>query len=230
MRPMVHRGVCVLGLGAALAGCGAHHDPRPGGGKEVQVLDPELDRAARAILDGSCVGCHGAAGAGFGGFATADDTKAMIAAGALVVGSPDQSPLFRRIADRTMPPGAPLSAADVAVVRQWIAVGLGAPPPAATPTPAPDGVVIKDPALHQSALALFERHCAGCHGVASPGYGGFRSVLDVDAMAGKGLLAPGDPASSTLYARSTDGTMPPGTGLTPEQQQLIHDWIAHALE
>lgn len=77
------------------------------------------------ILEKHCTGCHGAE-RGLGGLRL--NTRAN-AARAIMAGDPEKSPLLRTMETPTgqplaMPPGGPqVSAADRAVIRQWLAAG-----------------------------------------------------------------------------------------------------------
>jgi mono/diheme cytochrome c family protein len=96
------------------------------GGKEEPA---ELARKARAVLEANCHRCHGKDGAVEGGFNYVVDLDRLLARHKVVAGSPEQSPLFRRVAASKMPPPGQSprpSPEDVAVLRQWIEAG--APP------------------------------------------------------------------------------------------------------
>ncbi len=97
--------------------------------------DPPPGIAAKAhdILKTNCYRCHGQDGAVEGGFNYVLDRDKLIAARKVVPGKPDESPLLRKVVSGKMPPPDEKprpSAADVALLKQW--VESGAPGAAAT--------------------------------------------------------------------------------------------------
>ena len=81
---------------------------------------------AHAVLRRSCARCHDGTAPKHdrGGFDFVLDAARLAARGAVVPGKPAASPLLKRIADGSMPPGKkPLSAADKQAVARWIALG-----------------------------------------------------------------------------------------------------------
>jgi WD40 repeat protein/mono/diheme cytochrome c family protein len=91
----------------------------------------DLARKAQDVLKANCHRCHGRDGAVEGGFNYILDLKRLLARHKVVAGSPERSPLFRRVASGKMPPPGQSprpSAADVAVLRQWIEAGAPSVP------------------------------------------------------------------------------------------------------
>jgi mono/diheme cytochrome c family protein len=83
-----------------------------------------LDKQAVFLLQ-RCVTCHGATKpeGGLNLTARATALRGGVSGAAFVPGNPDKSLLLRRITAKQMPPGNPLGADDVAVLRRWIASG-----------------------------------------------------------------------------------------------------------
>lgn len=84
--------------------------------------------------------------------------------------------------------------------------------------------------LAPRAFEVLTEHCGSCHGAGSPGLGGIRDILDVDALVAAGKLVLGDPESSRIYARMNDAEapMPPkGESKRPadDDLQAIRAWI-----
>ena len=80
--------------------------------------------------------------------------------------------------------------------------------------PAPNAAPVSYAATIQPLLAA---NCLGCHsgqGVSVSSYAAVRN-----------LVAPGNPAASTLYKVTSSGKMPPGGSLTASQMQNIANWI-----
>jgi hypothetical protein len=134
----------LLGVGACQnavgdgAGPNTSEDP-PGGGVGDPVEPGEIARAlprvlpcgpatetTRAVLESRCGSCHGSESSGKGGFDTIDDALALVAAGKIVPGDPDASPLYKKIAEGIMPPKEVPerpTAAELKSLREWIACG-----------------------------------------------------------------------------------------------------------
>lgn len=78
------------------------------------------------ILITNCARCHGANGSVEGGLNYVADLPKLVARRKIVPGQPAESPIFRRIANGSMPPAEEHprpSDADVAILRQWIESG-----------------------------------------------------------------------------------------------------------
>ena len=96
-----------------------------GGTAALAQSDDTLPQQARAILEENCASCHGPAQMSGLDLRT---REAMLKGGsrgpALIPGEADASPLYLAAAHQQEPPmppqGAPLSAADLAVLRKWI--------------------------------------------------------------------------------------------------------------
>lgn len=90
----------------------------------------EIARKAMAILQANCFRCHGKDGNVEGGMNYLLQPDKLIAHRKIIAGDPDESPLYRRVVAGKMPPAgeAPRpSAADVAVLKQWIENGARSP-------------------------------------------------------------------------------------------------------
>lgn len=94
-----------------------------------------------------------------------------------------------------------------------------APAPEAEPTPAPIGD------LESEALRILDTYCADCHG---PNGFPVLPLDDVQALVDVGLLIPGSPADSPIFARIESGTMPPlaiTPRPTPAEVQTLSEFI-----
>jgi hypothetical protein len=80
---------------------------------------PDFDRSVAPLLAGRCLGCHSGASPKGG----LDLSRKKSAAKALTPHRPDDSPLWQRVADDEMPPKKPLSPAEKALLRAWVAGG-----------------------------------------------------------------------------------------------------------
>jgi hypothetical protein len=75
---------------------------------------------------------------------------------------------------------------------------------------------------------ILTTNCAPCHGPTSKGEGGFKKVLDTDALIADGKIIPGNPEGSPLYMKIESGVMPPAERTQrpdAEDQLLVKEWI-----
>ncbi len=70
---------------------------------------------------------------------------------------------------------------------------------------------------------ILDAKCASCHSVSDP-KGGL-NVTSHKALLGSGMVVPGNPGASRLYASISNGTMPPGERLPGDQVTAIFNWI-----
>jgi mono/diheme cytochrome c family protein len=130
--------------------------------------DP-LAEKARAVLKAHCVRCHGQDGAVEGGLNYVADLGKLVGRKKVVPGSPDESRLFKRMADGTMPPPDEQprpSDADLAAVRAWIQAGAPGASLAnrATITPAEvHAAVLADLDTHDRRARRFQRYFTLTH-------------------------------------------------------------------
>ncbi len=113
-------------LAALLTAHAALADPPPG-----------LAARAREVLKTNCYRCHGQDGAVEGGFNYVLDRDKLVASRKVVPGKPDDSPLLRKVVAGKMPPPDQQprpSAADVALLKQWVEAGAPSAAPAAART------------------------------------------------------------------------------------------------
>jgi len=102
----------------------------PAAATEPQTATPVFEREVLPILSAHCLKCHGLEACK----ASLDlRTAGLIMRGgdsgpAIAAGSPGDSPLYARIADRSMPPKGelPLDDEKIEIVRRWIASGANA--------------------------------------------------------------------------------------------------------
>lgn len=129
--------------------------------------------------------------------------------------------------------GRPLDILSAVAVPTAIALAVGgaAAPTAVTHTPLerPDAV-----SYSADVAPIFKNSCVSCHGAVKDG----EKVVEygLDLTSAKGALAgseygpviePGDPDNSYLVELVESGDMPKdGDPLTPEQIELIRNWIA----
>lgn len=77
------------------------------------------------------------------------------------------------------------------------------------------------PSFQELKAAIFDPHCLSCHSGGSPDFTSYETL-----MAGTSVL-PGQPASSPLYMRVADQSMPQGgPALSGEEQLAIYNFIA----
>ncbi len=127
-------GPSTRGLGHGWADVGEGDDDGPDDDGDGDGAPPGEDcdaqrQAALELLDSRCAGCHTGENAA-APFDDLYDLDRMITEGKLVPGDAEHSRLVVAMESGSMPPasdGGPLSAEDIAVVRDWIDVCLHAP-------------------------------------------------------------------------------------------------------
>jgi len=130
--------------------------------------EPLADKA-RAVLKTHCVRCHGQDGAVEGGLNYVGDLGKLVSRKKIVPGSPDESRLFKRMADGTMPPPDEQprpSEAELAAVRAWIQAGApGASLAARAPitTAEVHAAVLADLDTHDRRARRFQRYFTLTH-------------------------------------------------------------------
>lgn len=128
-----------------------------------------LAEKARAVLKTHCVRCHGQDGAVEGGLNYVGDLGKLVSRKKVVPGSPDESRLFKRMADGTMPPPDEQprpSGAELAAVRAWIQAGApgGSLASRAPITPAEvHAAVLADLDTHDRRARRFQRYFTLAH-------------------------------------------------------------------
>lgn len=124
----------------------------PGGGTEQQRLAAQV----QAILKTHCYRCHGQDGVVEGGVNYIIDLGKLVARKKVIAGKPEESRLWRRMEEGTMPPPDEQprpSAEELATVRRWIT--LGAPLPEASTSTHRKTITTAD--VHQMILNDLER-------------------------------------------------------------------------
>ncbi len=94
------------------------------------VFAEDLTAKAQQILTAHCYRCHGQDGSVEGGFNFVLDPAKLADRKKLVPGKPGESPIYKRIADGSMPPvGEKLRPTDteLTVLKEWIAAGAAGP-------------------------------------------------------------------------------------------------------
>jgi mono/diheme cytochrome c family protein len=131
--------------------------------------EPQLAEKARAVLKTHCYRCHGQEGAVEGGLNYVADLGKLVGRKKVVPGNADESRLFKRMADGTMPPPDEQprpSEADLAAVRAWIAAGApGASLGARAPITPPDvhAAILADLDTHDRRARRFQRYFTLTH-------------------------------------------------------------------
>lgn len=90
----------------------------------------ELAKKAQGVLKAHCYRCHGEAGAVEGGFNFVADLDRLVARKRVIPGKAEDSPIYKRIANGTMPPPdvkTRVADADKAILKQWIDAGAPSP-------------------------------------------------------------------------------------------------------
>ncbi|MBM3459393.1 MAG: DUF1549 domain-containing protein, partial [Armatimonadetes bacterium] len=198
-------GVRLAGLAAALA-VGASAAAGVGGA-------PRFERDVLPVLQANCVSCHGEA-VRQGGLDLR--TPASLRRGgrggpAVALGAPEKSPVFRRAANGTMPPGnaRKLNASELDLLRRWIRAG--APEGAALPAGSAASAGKNHWAFQPVRLPAVPRVRNGAW---------VRNPVDAFILArleARGLSGPGEAAPRVLLRRLYLDLL--GLPPTPEEQE-----------
>jgi hypothetical protein len=81
--------------------------------------------------------------------------------------------------------------------------------------------------IKTQARAVLQANCAGCHEAPNKS-GNLDYIMEVDRLKSSGLLVPGDPERSAIYARIEKGEMPPqGQAKRPTNSDttVLYQWI-----
>lgn len=197
----------------------------------------EVAPQAREILHRHCYECHGANPAKVErGFHVFDRASLYDPARRNVLpGRPEDSRLLHRIEDNTMPPERDdhwlprVTAAELTVLREWIAGGAPELPPEDPHNPTPP--VVPRSELAERVRVIFETRCASCHRLAET-RGGIK-ILNHDLLVTvRKVVVPGKPEESEVYQLlvtpdESQVMPPPGEpGLTPAEIETVRQWIA----
>jgi WD40 repeat protein len=93
---------------------------------QAEEASAVLSQKALAVLNANCHRCHGQDGAVEGGFNYVLDREKLVLRKKIVPGHADQSAIYKRVAAGKMPPPGEMtrpSAADIALLKQWIDAG-----------------------------------------------------------------------------------------------------------
>jgi mono/diheme cytochrome c family protein len=231
---MLHRHLLLLFLPLALTGTAwqAVSGDEPGKANErAPAPPPSFGTDVLPLFQAKCARCHGeqARKADLDLRSLAGVLRGGESGAAVVPGKPEESLLYEKVRDGTMPPGKKdrLSETEVGVIRRWIAAGGPG-----------DGVKPESlPALTQhDVLPILLRRCTVCHGV-------HRREGDLDLRTRAAMLrggksgpavVPGKPEASQLIKKIRSGQMPPRDRLVeasvkPVEQteaEILARWIA----
>ncbi len=219
--------IALLHLLAALAWGGWGY-PLTGAAEPVSV--PSYQQAIRPLLEAHCRRCHAdkVHKADLDLSTPAGIRKGGESGPAVVPGKPDDSPLYAKVHAGKMPPGKkdPLSDAEVATLRRWIAAG------ASFGSGAGEAAAV----TQHDVMPILLRRCTVCHGLRRQEGG-----LDLRSKAtmlrgGKSgpVIVPGKPEASRLIQKLRAGQMPPRGRLVeasvkpaePDEIEVLSRWIA----
>lgn len=228
----------ILAAATVLSGCAAGFQPLGQSSNQASALptpvatstkNPGLansyEQAAMAIIQSSCVSCHGTT-SGSAGVYNLTDLNHLVSGSLVVPGFPNQSVLYNSMITGGMPPAGALSQSQQQTISEWIQAA--APAPTATPSPiaVPSPTATPTPAASVSfanlQTTIFQPFCVSCHssGNAAGGYA-YDSYSAVKASVNLTT-----PTLSRVYASTTSGSMPKGGGrLSSTQEAQILQWI-----
>lgn len=203
-----------------LCSCSAEHITGGSGSNSSYVPNPNpnpaLKAAAADILGPKCTSCHGA-GNGvstvFLNTETDPDLDSLAENQNLVsIGRGSSSYLYLRASDGSMPPGNPLSQAESDAIKSWID-DLGIPASNSGNSSVSFSKIEND---------ILVPKCYSCHsGGSTRPFSNYNDLM-------YNYVTPNS-LDSILYISVTEGAtgglMPEGSSLSPQEIQMIEDWI-----
>ena len=180
----------------------------------------DWDGVIAGMLDPSCTGCHGA-GMQSGGLDLSSYAAAVAGGdgGAGVVPGDAAGSVIFQVMDAGGHPGQ-LSAADLAVLSEWIDAGAAETGGADVTPPAASGT-----SWDGAVSAVFDPGCTACHGanLQSGGLDLSSYAATVAGGAGGAGVVPGDAAASVIFQVQDAGGHP--GQWSAEDLALVKDWI-----
>jgi mono/diheme cytochrome c family protein len=195
----------------------AQHLPEPSAGDLMMemVVDPieqaEQEKSAvLQILQNNCGLCHGRSSTrpphtltslrdGDAPIADINDIEALVQAGLIVPGLPEESLLMLVVATQEMPPTTsglpPVPDAELRRLEKFI--------------------VRLDPPTRTEVERILMRNCGSCHDQVDAIGLPINDIRDLELLVAAGFIVPGDRDRSPLYTRILDGDMPPANAASP---------------
>jgi hypothetical protein len=169
-------------------------------------------RAVQEMLQSNCGICHGRSSTrpphtltggplsdGDEPIADISDIDALVEAGLIVPGWPEDSQLMFLIVTQQMPPSS-----------------SGLPPVADGELRRLEKFIVRlDPPTRTEVVQILMRNCGSCHDRADSMGLPINAIRDLEVLVGAGLIVPGDRDRSSLYTRILDGDMPPANADQP---------------
>lgn len=171
-----------------------------------------------AVLKANCVSCHSAT-SDLGGVGDILDLNQLVYKRLLIPGEPDLSPIVSSIQEAAMPPGQPMSTADLDTLKEWVTT---LNQDQLTGGTVPGGAAALTPTFQSVFTKIIQPKCMGCHD-GTPSALMLTTYNQVRAQ-----VVPGNPGTSDLYlsiTRTTDRMPRGGAALSAEELKAVSDWI-----
>ncbi len=185
-----------------------------------------------SIFTPKCAACH----------ANFTTHAGIMASGTILNKNPEMSSLYQKVASGQMPKGGlSLSDTEVKAIYNWISAGSPnladsglLPPIGGGPSnPGSGGIVtppagggtngVPEPTFAWLQANVFNARCVMCHrGPSSPA--GYDLTSFTNVTGGTQVVA-GNSASSLLWIKVNNNSMPPGNPLNAEAKQMLAQWI-----
>ena len=173
--------------------------------------------ATHNMLLTKCGSCHN--GPSYGVFGSMD-LNTMISERRVIPGDPENSRLYIRIVDGTMPPGNPLSLGEISAVHTWIKDELAS---SVTTTPTPN---LPADSYASLRVNVFLPKCIGCHNNTDKNRLGAGYSMETYTELMK-KITPYNVNDSEAWVKSYDKEMPPSrsNSLTNAELADFASWI-----
>ncbi len=192
--------------------------------------EPQFERGVKPIFQANCFSCHG----GTAMIGLDLRTAASVLQGShqgpvVVLGSPQKSLLYQKVASRAMPPPAfalKLTDEEIETIRKWIEAGV----------PSEEGdanqkkLQAEQIRFEREILPILRPRCFACHGIDNPMAGlDLRTVESVLKGSANGPVISEGGSDKSILVRmiSTKSMPPPGTAepLGEPELEKLRQWV-----
>lgn len=190
------------------------------GASSTYFADTALQQQSTSILETNCTSCHGSVATG--GLSDITNVDHLLGGKYILPGNANSSLIIQVVVNGSMPPGKPLTNAEIDTMKSWINSFTSANPN--EPPPAPPGTMPLR-ATFTSINANILNRCIVCHSSS-----GIRPQSDFNSYAAviaSGKVIAGSSATSEMYTKTLNYSMPQGPydKLSYAELAVLKTWI-----